>query len=97
MAEQENENPLRDQLRMQQAVEPCAIVLFGASGDLAKRKLLPAMFSLYQKHLLAPGFCVIGQSRSPMSHDQFRASMRGAVLEFGSDNEFNESAWESFA
>ncbi|HEY6329344.1 MAG TPA: glucose-6-phosphate dehydrogenase [Blastocatellia bacterium] len=97
MAEQENENPLRDQLRMQQAVEPCAIVLFGASGDLAKRKLLPAMFSLYQKHLLAPGFCVIGQSRSPMSHDQFRTAMRSAVLEFGSDNEFNESAWGSFA
>jgi glucose-6-phosphate 1-dehydrogenase len=97
MAEQNNENPLRDQLRMQPAVEPCAVVLFGASGDLAKRKLIPALFSLWQKHLLAPGFCVIGYTRTPMSDDQFRDVMRSAVLEFAPDTEFNESAWQSFA
>jgi len=82
---------------MQSAVEPCAVVLFGASGDLSKRKLIPALFSLWQKRLLAPGFSVIGYTRTPMSDDQFRDTMRAAVLEFAPDTEFSESAWQSFA
>jgi len=97
MDELDNKNPLRDPLRMQPAVEPCAVVLFGASGDLTKRKLIPALFSLWQKHLLAPGFSVIGYARTAMSDDQFRDAMRSAVLEFAPDTEFNESAWQSFA
>jgi glucose-6-phosphate 1-dehydrogenase len=89
-------NPLRDELRMQAAIEPCVVVLFGASGDLARRKLIPALFSLWKKQLLAPGFSVIGSARSQMSHDEYREAMRKAILEFEPDA-FNDTEWKSFA
>src|SRR5215467_1736151 len=89
-------NPLRDQLRMQAAIEPCVVVLFGASGDLARRKLIPALFSLWKKQLLAPGFSVIGSARSEMGQDQYREAMRQAILEFEPEA-FNEAEWKSFA
>ncbi|HKV42414.1 MAG TPA: glucose-6-phosphate dehydrogenase [Blastocatellia bacterium] len=96
MAEKTVDNPLREGLRIQSTVEPCTVVLFGASGDLTKRKLIPALFSLWQKQLLSPGFSVIGYARTKMSHDEFRAAMRDAVLEFA-ETEFNQAAWDSFA
>src|SRR5262249_17334875 len=89
-------NPLRDELRMQTAIEPCVVALFGASGDLARRKLIPALFSLWKKQLLAPGFSVIGSARSEMSHDEYREAMRKAILEFEPEA-FNEAEWKSFA
>lgn len=96
MADEKSENPLRVGLRMRTTVEPCTVVLFGASGDLTKRKLIPALFALWQKHLLPPGFSVIGYSRTKMSHEAFRDAMKAAVLEFA-EGEFNQSAWDSFA
>jgi glucose-6-phosphate 1-dehydrogenase len=51
---------------------PCVMVIFGASGDLTKRKLLPALYNLRQGHLLGDRFAVIGAARSPMSDDEFR-------------------------
>src|SRR5215813_5386232 len=89
-------NLLRDELRMQAAIEPSIVVLFGASGDLARRKLIPAPFSLCKKQLLAPGFSVIGSARSEMSHDAYREAMRKAILEFEPEA-FNEAEWKSFA
>src|SRR5215831_13494132 len=52
--------------------EPCAIVMFGASGDLAKRKLLPALYDLAVHSCLAPRFRLLGFARSEMTDDQFR-------------------------
>ena len=52
---------------------PCIMVIFGASGDLTKRKLVPALYNLRQTNLLGENFGVIGLSRSPMSDDEFRA------------------------
>lgn len=52
--------------------DPCAIVMFGASGDLAKRKLLPALFDLAWHACLAPRFALVGFGRTPMSDDDFR-------------------------
>jgi len=54
--------------------EPCAIVMFGASGDLARRKLLPALFELYVHQCLAPRFRLVGFARTAMSDDDFRKS-----------------------
>ena len=53
--------------------DPCAIVMFGASGDLAKRKLLPALFDLAIHSCLAPRFRVLGFARTQMSDEQFRS------------------------
>src|SRR5271156_2659117 len=52
--------------------DPCAIVMFGASGDLARRKLLPALYELAAHSCLAPRFRLLGFARTPMADDQFR-------------------------
>ena len=48
------------------------LVIFGASGDLTKRKLIPALFELYKQDLLPEKFLVLGASRTPLSDDEFR-------------------------
>ncbi len=61
---------------------PCAMVIFGASGDLAERKIIPALYYLSRQHLLPEEFSVIGCGRTPFTHDQFRDKMQGAVADF---------------
>ena len=72
------------------------IVLFGASGDLAKRKLLPGMFHLAQVGLMPERFRIVGAARKPLSDDEFRSLAREAVA--GSSRERGDSeSWERFA
>ncbi len=59
--------------------DPCAIVMFGASGDLARRKLLPALFDLAKHSCLAPKFCLLGFARTKMSDDEFRRTADEAL------------------
>jgi len=75
----------------------CAIVIFGASGDLTKRKLMPALYRLAYDRRLAAGFAVIGVSRTPLGDDGFRAKMREAVRGFSEDTKFDEGVWNAFA
>lgn len=91
------ENPLRDDLRLERAGEPCVVVIFGASGDLAKRKLIPALYRLVQQHFLPAEFAIVGLSRTPMSHDEYRAKMRSAVEEFSETKGVDTEVWDSFA
>ncbi len=56
--------------------EPCTIVIFGASGDLTKRKLIPALYSLFAEHLLPSSFAVVGYARKALADDAFRAEMK---------------------
>jgi glucose-6-phosphate 1-dehydrogenase len=72
------------------------MTIFGASGDLTKRKLIPALYCLALENRLPERFAVIGYARSEMSHDRFRGSMREAVREF-SRAALNESVWQQFA
>ena len=74
-----NENPFQDPLRFERQVPECVIVIFGANGDLTKRKLLPALYRLAYDRRLSAGFAIVGISRTPMSDDQFREKMREAV------------------
>ncbi|MDQ6833523.1 MAG: glucose-6-phosphate dehydrogenase, partial [Chloroflexota bacterium] len=53
-------NPLREGLRLQRTPEPCVMVIFGASGDLTRRKLVPALYNLTRERLLPGGFTVVG-------------------------------------
>ncbi len=59
--------------------DPCAFVIFGASGDLTKRLLLPALYNLAAAQLLADGFCLVGVARGYLSADEFRGNMREAL------------------
>ncbi len=65
--------------------EPCTLVIFGAGGDLTRRKLLPALYHLRQDGLLPPSFAVIGVARERLDDTSFRAAMRQALDEFAGD------------
>ncbi len=81
---------------LQRPAPPCAIVIFGASGDLTHRKLIPALFDLFQAGLLSKQFAVIGFSRSPLSDDDFRRTAREGLEHYTSSSHFSEPAWERF-
>lgn len=89
-------NPLREGLSLSRAAEPCAVVIFGASGDLTKRKLIPALYYLARKNLLGAGFTVVGAARTIMTHEQFRNSMREANIQFAESGLVHDVAWQSF-
>src|SRR3984893_2510195 len=72
-------NPLLEGLRLTRMPAPCAVVIFGASGDLTQRKLIPALYALAAEGALPPGVSIVGAARTPMSDEQFRAAMRAAV------------------
>lgn len=92
-----DKNPLREGVRLERTADPCVVVIFGASGDLTKRKLLPALYRLTQERLLPAEFAIVGVARSEMSHDEFRNRMKEAVLSFSEAKRVDEAVWNSFA
>lgn len=90
-------NPFTDPLRFEKRAPPCAVVIFGANGDLTKRKLLPALYRLAYERRIPPAFAVIGNSRTAMTDDQFREKMRESVMRFLEDSPFETELWDSFA
>ena len=74
-------NPLRDGLRIEPSPGPTTIVIFGASGDLTRRKLLPALYRLSGEQRLPPRFSVLGIARTGMDDDGFRKQFREAVVD----------------
>src|SRR5690606_14923664 len=90
-------NPFLDPLRFERQAPLCTIVIFGANGDLTKRKLIPALYRLAYEKRLPEGCAVFGNSRTPMSDDAFRAKMKESVQEFLEDSPFDENLWERFA
>ena len=75
---------------------PCCLVLFGASGDLTQRKILPSLYSLYRNGLLPPEFFILGTARTPLTDRQFRASMKEAVVR-AFPGAIDEGLWEQVA
>lgn len=90
------ENPLRVGLQQQRIPEPNIIVFFGASGDLVKRKLVPALYHLKRERRLPPELTIVGVARREWSDDYFREQMREGVEEF-SDGVGSEALWQDFA
>jgi glucose-6-phosphate 1-dehydrogenase len=94
--EQIEDNPLLEGLRMGRTPEPCALVIFGASGDLTKRKIFPALYALAYRRLLPEQFGVVGVARSEHTDEEFVEQMERAVREFGRDD-FRDDVWERLA
>lgn len=90
------EKPSRRNARGDRIPDPCAVVIFGASGDLTRRKLMPALYKLEQNKLLPQGFSVIGISRSLQNQESFHEEMLKAVKTF-SDGKVDISGWKGFA
>src|SRR4030088_854194 len=78
----------------QRPAPPCAIVIFGASGDLTHRKLIPALFDLFQGGLISKNFAVLGFSRSPLTDDDFRRTAREGIQSYSAGHQINEQAWQ---
>jgi glucose-6-phosphate 1-dehydrogenase len=89
-------NPLFEGLRTARTPAPCALVIFGATGDLTSRKLIPALYTLCSQGNLAGGFTVIGAARTEMSDEEFRRNMRESVEKFARVP-LHEDVWKAFA
>ncbi|HLY30394.1 MAG TPA: glucose-6-phosphate dehydrogenase [Ktedonobacterales bacterium] len=90
------ENPLRQGMRATRTVQPCILVIFGATGDLTHRKLLPALYNLAIEQPLPAQFTVVGVARRPFSDDEFREQARESISSF-SRRPLNPTIWENFA
>jgi glucose-6-phosphate 1-dehydrogenase len=90
-------NPLREGLRIKQSTEPCVMVIFGATGDLTHRKLLPALYNLALEHPLPAGFSVVGFARRPYNDDIFRQQALESINQYSRQKPVNPQVWDSFA
>ncbi|KFI74528.1 glucose-6-phosphate dehydrogenase [Bifidobacterium mongoliense] len=91
-------NPLRDprDLRLPRIAGPCSLVIFGVTGDLSRKKLLPAIYDLASRGLLPPSFSLIGFARRDWTNEHFIAFVKEAV-EQRSRTPFKEATWENLA
>jgi len=89
-------NPLREGLSTRAVPQPCSIVIFGATGDLTHRKLIPALYNLAAEGELPPAVAIIGFARRPKSDDDFRKEMEEAVREF-SRQAVRDEIWKTFS
>ncbi|QNG18885.1 glucose-6-phosphate dehydrogenase [Rhodococcus triatomae] len=97
-AQQNWVNPLRDSRdkRLPRVAGPCALVIFGVTGDLARRKLMPAIYDLANRGLLPPGFALVGFARRDWEDADFAKIVHDAVREH-SRTPFREDVWERLA
>jgi glucose-6-phosphate 1-dehydrogenase len=77
--------------------EPCSIVIFGASGDLTARKLIPAIYHLCKDKLMPPAFRVIGFARREKTDESWRQELRAALDQFSRTRPVDEKVWNDFA
>ena len=90
------DNPLRKGLIEDRTGDACAVVIFGASGDLTRRKLMPALYNLAVGRSLPGGFAVVGVARRPKSDDAFRAEMKEGVSNFSRRKPIDATVWNDF-
>ncbi|MGB2960459.1 MAG: glucose-6-phosphate dehydrogenase [Bacteroidota bacterium] len=90
-------NPLEEHDRMERIPEPCTVVIFGASGDLTRRKLMPALLDLARGGMLPNNFAVVGVARTQMETGSFRDHVNDGLKEFGQLSEGESDLWNSFA
>ena len=91
------ENPLREGLRLERVPDPAAFVLFGATGDLAHRKVIPALFQLWRTHLLPHEFSLVAVGRRPYTDDAFRTELKAALDTFSRVQPVDQATWDELA
>jgi glucose-6-phosphate 1-dehydrogenase len=92
----QHENPLAEGLALRRTPDPCALVIFGASGDLTHKKLMPALYALAVRRLLPPRFAIVGIARTEGDDDAFRQDMETAVKQHARDP-FRQDIWDELA
>ncbi len=76
---------------------PVTLVIFGGSGDLSKRKLVPALYELHREKQLAKETAIVAYARTGESDETYRAEMKGAISEHARTKPLDEAAWDEFA
>src|SRR3954453_8594093 len=92
-----DENVLREGLRLERVPDPSIVVLFGATGDLAHRKVIPALYHLWRTNLLPHEFMLVAIGRRPYTDDSFRDEIHTALEKYSRILPLDSDAWESFA
>ena len=90
------ENPLRVGLQQDRIPEPQILVIFGASGDLTQRKLVPSLYKMRQERRLPPELTIVGVSRREWSHGVFREHQKKEIEDYGGGID-NQMLWENFS
>lgn len=90
------QNPLVEERRSSKVIDPCTLVIFGATGDLTARKLFPALYNLQREGRLPSHFACVGFARREKSNEQFRQEMHEAVNQFSRVKPVDENLWSTF-
>ncbi|HEY5814027.1 MAG TPA: hypothetical protein VIT23_15405, partial [Terrimicrobiaceae bacterium] len=96
MPETKEVNPLREGLLTRAMPQPCSVVIFGATGDLTHRKLVPALYNLAADGALPPTVSVVGFARRDKSDEIFRKELEEAARKY-SRQKINDDLWAAFA
>ncbi|HEX5825555.1 MAG TPA: glucose-6-phosphate dehydrogenase [Candidatus Limnocylindrales bacterium] len=96
-APKQEDNPLREGLRLERVPDPGILVLFGSTGDLAHRKVVPALYQLWRTNLLPHEFVILAIGRRDYDDDELRAEYRASLEKFSRVLPVDEAAWRSFA
>ncbi|MFN8523590.1 MAG: glucose-6-phosphate dehydrogenase [Chloroflexota bacterium] len=89
-------NPLREGLHTELTAEPCVVVIFGATGDLTHRKLMPALYNLALDRRLPAGSALVGFARRPFTDESFRDNMLGAAQEFSRQQPYRPAVGDRY-
>ncbi|MBA2381237.1 MAG: glucose-6-phosphate dehydrogenase [Chloroflexi bacterium] len=92
-----DDNPLREGLRLERVPDPSVLVLFGATGDLAHRKVIPALYQLWRTNLLPHDFVVVAIGRRDYDDETLRAELRTALEKYSRVVPLDDAAWNSFS
>jgi glucose-6-phosphate 1-dehydrogenase len=82
MPSQIKSNPLEEPGRSSRNIDPCIVVIFGATGDLTGRRLAPALYNLGREGQLPPNFALVGFARREKSHEEFRSELKEDIAAF---------------
>ncbi|MCH9630781.1 MAG: Glucose-6-phosphate 1-dehydrogenase 2 [Chlamydiia bacterium] len=93
---QNDQHPLEELGHQQRTLDPCLLVIFGATGDLTSRKLFPAIYNLKREGQLPASFACTGFARRKKSHEEFRDEMKEAINKHSRVKPIDESIWGSF-
>ncbi len=90
------DNPLSEGVGSSKVTDPCIVVIFGATGDLTARKLVPALYNLAREGQLPDHFACVGFARRTKSHDDFRTELHDAIGKFSRVKPIDENLWKTF-
>ena len=89
-------HPLEEPNRSSRTMDPCVLVIFGATGDLTGRKLTPALYNLGREGMLPPNFATVGFARREKTHEEYRAEVKKDVSTYSRVKPIDETFWKNF-